>query len=243
MIRFLCPGCDKKLAVPDDKGGKVGACPTCKTRFQIPGAAPPDDDVETGVTADPPLKRRPPRSDDDEAPVRRRRTAPNDLVDEPPRRRRSEVSDDDDDDDIPDAEAARPRKKKKKKRRRSESGGGLPLGLDAYSLAMIGIFMIGLPLVGISFVFPPVSLLAMGIGWLASLVGGVWFLIVAFQDDSTQGILCLVVPAYSLVYLFLNWGETWRPFSLQMAGILISVLSMCCNGDFVAGFQDGLSGN
>ncbi|MCB1327531.1 MAG: hypothetical protein H7A21_14050 [Spirochaetales bacterium] len=35
---------------------------------------------------------------------------------------------------------------------------------------------------------------------VAALIGGVMILIAAFQEDTTQGILCLLIPAYIWYY-------------------------------------------
>jgi len=215
MIRFLCPGCERKLAVADEKGGKVGSCPGCKTRFQIPDAVPAEDaDVELGVTAEPPARQRPARSTGDD--------------DSPRPRRRQPVEDDDD--DIPEAEVARPKKKKRKKRRRDEEGSGLPLGLDWVTVAIIGAIVVALPIIGLSLVFAPLMFLGAGIGLLMTFAGRIWFLAVAFQDDSTQGVLCLMFPIYSLIYLVSNFDECKKPFFVEMAGLVIAVLAFCAGG-------------
>lgn len=214
MIQFLCPGCEKKLAVGNDKGGKIASCPKCKTRFQIPEADP--NDVEDRVTPEPPLKRRPTRSDPDDVPPRHRES----------RRPRHHNRDDD---DLPDAEIERPRKKKRRKRRPSSEAGGfeLPLGLDVFWLAPIGALVIGLLLLGIGVIFPPLLFLATFFGGTVGSIGSIWFLVVAFQDDTTQGVLCLVVPVYSLFYALTNFEEVKRPFSLWMIGAGIAILSSC----------------
>lgn len=235
MIRFLCPGCEKKLTVGDDKGGKVGTCPSCKTRFQIPEADPPvEERSEQRVTTESSSKRRSTRPSEDDAPVQRRRLASDDDA-APPRRRPAPR--DDDDDDIPDAEIDAPRRKKKKKKRRrsSSESSGLPLGLDYFWLALIGLLVLGLPIIGLSLIFPPAALAGLALGGLASFVGGIWFLMIAFQDDATQGILCLLIPMYSLIYLISNFEETKRPFCLQMAGTAISVFAICAGGAMAGG--------
>ena len=68
------------------------------------------------------------------------------------------------------------------------------------------------------------------LGWLTALVGGVMFLIVAFQDDVMQGILCWFVPFYSLFYLITHWEEEKVPFFIQIAGFVMVFMGSCAFG-------------
>lgn len=219
MIRFICPECDKHLTVSDEKAGKIATCPACKTRIIIPEAETrPQAD---SVTAEPPRRR--PIDDDDDRPVRRRRDDYDDEND-PPRRRRSEVDDDDDFD--------RPRRRKRRRKRRRSEGflDNMPLGLDAFALILLGLVFMCLMLLGLSLLLPPLALLPMGIGFLMVAAGRVWFLVIVFQEDTTQGMLCLLIPIYGLIYLLQNFDEVKKPFFLDVGGIVIIVLSACAGG-------------
>ena len=70
----------------------------------------------------------------------------------------------------------------------------------------------------------------MGLGFLLSIVGGIWFLMVAFQDDVMQGILCWFVPFYSLFYLATHWEEEKMPFFTQLAGLALMMFGSCAVG-------------
>jgi hypothetical protein len=56
MIRFACPGCDLAMKCSSKHGAKIGKCPRCGTKFQIPQAAP----VESIQAREPPTLAPPP---------------------------------------------------------------------------------------------------------------------------------------------------------------------------------------
>jgi hypothetical protein len=68
------------------------------------------------------------------------------------------------------------------------------------------------------------------VGWLISLVGGLWFLVVAFQEGPHHGILCLCLPFYSLYFLITHFDETKRPFFLNLIGFAITMAGSCAGG-------------
>ncbi len=82
----------------------------------------------------------------------------------------------------------------------------------------------------LAFFVPALLLVPVGLGALASVVGGVMFLIVAFQDDTMQGILCWFVPFYSLYYLITHFEEEKIPFFIQMAGMVLMMVGGCAGG-------------
>jgi hypothetical protein len=66
---------------------------------------------------------------------------------------------------------------------------------------------------------PNLVLLVLGFG--LSIVGGLWFLIVAFKTSIGWGLGCLFIPFASLVYLVKYWEEVRWPFVLQVVGLLV----------------------
>ena len=68
------------------------------------------------------------------------------------------------------------------------------------------------------------------LGWLIAFAGGIWFLVVAFQDDAIQGILCLFVPFYSLIYLITHFEEVKKPFLVQVVGTALALGGLCAGG-------------
>jgi hypothetical protein len=103
-------------------------------------------------------------------------------------------------------------------------------GMSPMMIALIVIAGISLISAGLAIVFPPLALVPIGLGWILSLVGGVMFLLVAFQDDVMQGLLCLFIPMYSLFYLITHFEEEKVPFFLQLGGTLLVFLGYCAGG-------------
>ncbi len=64
------------------------------------------------------------------------------------------------------------------------------------------------------------GLLLMGVGGIAVAIGGIWFLVVAFQESVLWGIGCLIIPLVSLIFLIMHFDKAWRPFALQIAGLV-----------------------
>lgn len=68
------------------------------------------------------------------------------------------------------------------------------------------------------------------VGGIASIVGGIWFLVVAFQESVLWGLGCLFVPFVSLVFLILNFAEAWKPFVVSLVGSVV-----CLGGALLVG--------
>jgi hypothetical protein len=62
--------------------------------------------------------------------------------------------------------------------------------------------------------------IAMIVGFGLILVGGVGMIVVAFEEDTSCGLLYLFVPGYSLYYLVTRWDETRYP-KLAALGMLL----------------------
>ncbi len=133
-----CPGCDKKIKVPDGAEGKKLKCPGCQAILLItedgleevkkqgvqasvkkPAAKPPPEEDEDAPTK---AKRRKPADEDEvkDQPKAKRRNAAVDDEDEPKSKRRNAAVDDEDEPD--EEEDERPLKKKRKK-----AGKGIPM--------------------------------------------------------------------------------------------------------------------
>lgn len=63
----------------------------------------------------------------------------------------------------------------------------------------------------------------LGVGVVSS-IAGIWILVLAFQDDTTQGVLALLVPFYILIYMINNWDYVKQPGVMYVAS-LIGMLS------------------
>jgi hypothetical protein len=90
---------------------------------------------------------------------------------------------------------------------------------------------------GVALIWPPAAFVPIALGWILAMGGGLWFLIVAFQDSALEGLLCFLVPFYSLYYLITHFEETKRPFFVQLAGMGLAMLGGC-----LAGIAAGIAG-
>jgi acetyl esterase/lipase len=229
MIRFRCPKCDKRLGVKESQAGTIGACPECKHKFRIPGVPAEDE-----FTNSPPRKSAPKEEDERPAPAPRKRrrvddedrfSPEDDERPSPPLRKRRRVDDDEDRSSDDDEAERKPARKRKKKRRKKASG--LPAWLDGFAIALVGLRLVGLLTSGIALIWPAASLLPLGLGGLVAMVGGLWFVVVAFQEDTVAGFLCLIVPFYSLYYLVTHFDDEKRPFFLQLVGTILVMMGSC----------------
>ncbi len=57
-------------------------------------------------------------------------------------------------------------------------------------------------------------------GVIALLIGGIWLLVVAFQQDVVWGLACLFIPFVSLIFLVKYWEKASRPFAVWGGGLL-----------------------
>src|SRR5262249_27985429 len=120
-----------------------------------------------------------------------------------------------------------------KKRPRSGSSGFA--GMDPFVAGLLGLGVVSVLLVVLAFISPALSLIPIVLGWLVALGGGIWFLVVAFQDSPAAGLLCLFVPFYSFVYLCTHFDETKKPFFVQLFGVGILVAGGLAGGISAAG--------
>ena len=63
-----------------------------------------------------------------------------------------------------------------------------------------------------------------GIGSLIVLIGGILFLVAAFQESVLWGVGCLLFSPVSFVFLIMHWNVSKKPFLIQLAGIPFTVL-------------------
>ncbi|HWF18825.1 MAG TPA: hypothetical protein VG754_06130 [Verrucomicrobiae bacterium] len=74
------------------------------------------------------------------------------------------------------------------------------------------------------------TLVLIGIGRIVALIGGIMFLIVAFQESVLWGIGCLLVPFVSLIFLVLHWAEAKKTFFIQLAGLALVFIGVLIGG-------------
>jgi hypothetical protein len=62
------------------------------------------------------------------------------------------------------------------------------------------------------------------IGAIISVIGGIWFLVVAFRQTIWWGLGCLFIPFVSIIFLIIHWGDAAKPFFVSLLGVVIMVL-------------------
>lgn len=70
-----------------------------------------------------------------------------------------------------------------------------------------------------------VASLALLLGALVILVGGIWFIVEAFRENLLWGLGVLFLPILPLVFLILHWRRAKDPFVLQLYGIGIILIA------------------
>ena len=59
------------------------------------------------------------------------------------------------------------------------------------------------------------------IGYIILVLGGLWMLFVIFQTSVVWGILSILVPFVSLLFVIMHWDDTKRPFLVQVVGLVL----------------------
>ena len=65
-----------------------------------------------------------------------------------------------------------------------------------------------------------VGMLLMIVGVIGSVIGGIWFLVAAFQESALWGLGCLFVPLVSLIFLIQHWDKAGKPFLVQLVALV-----------------------
>ena len=63
---------------------------------------------------------------------------------------------------------------------------------------------------------------------LVNLYASIRILIIAFHESVAQGLLCLLVPCYALVYVFMHWDTCGGYFLMSVAADVVSNLVAFC---------------
>ena len=65
------------------------------------------------------------------------------------------------------------------------------------------------------------AILLMIAGFIALLVGGIWFLVESFRESIWWGLGCLFISPIQFIFLFVHWGVAAKPFGLQILGFIL----------------------
>jgi predicted Zn finger-like uncharacterized protein len=224
-ISVNCPSCGKQYAVDAALGGKKSRCKQCNEVFTIPvpmGIITELPSKPARPTAPPPPKPQPAMEllfDDDEPDTFKRapsKPAPVYEDEELPPPRRIAYS--------------TPSQKSKRDRSMDPQLGitvtGWFLALNA--LAFLGIW------IARSVVDPIPRMMVGGVGLYMIFVGivslllaawgGIWLLVIAFQESTSQGLLCLLVPCYQLYYVISRWEDARGAVCLSVGSQIPAVV-------------------
>ena len=58
-------------------------------------------------------------------------------------------------------------------------------------------------------------------GYIIVVLGGLWMLVVIFQTSVVWGLLSILVPFVSLLFVIMHWDDTKRPFLVQLVGLVL----------------------
>jgi hypothetical protein len=56
------------------------------------------------------------------------------------------------------------------------------------------------------------------LGMILGVVGGIWLLVVAFQESIWWGLGSLLLPIVSLIFVIMHWQVSKKPFLISLAG-------------------------
>ncbi len=102
--------------------------------------------------------------------------------------------------------------------KRSRSGPKKSGSAWAMPLIVGGLFLVA---VGIWPFYPEASLrMVQVVSSIAMFVGAIWLVVIAFHVSPLEGLLCLVVPFYTLVFAIRHWELSKTPMVLQISGLL-----------------------
>jgi hypothetical protein len=63
----------------------------------------------------------------------------------------------------------------------------------------------------------------MVIGIIIAVIGGMWILVLAFQESVAWGLGCLLVPFVSLIFVIMYWDSAAKAFGLNVLGVILAV--------------------
>lgn len=97
-------------------------------------------------------------------------------------------------------------------------GTGMPWWVLLLIFLGICTFIVAMLLIPKSLVMYVSAMLLFIGGGLTSFVAAVWITVIAFQDSTSKGVMCLLVPFYMFYYVFTNWDEVGGLFIIWLIG-------------------------
>jgi hypothetical protein len=68
------------------------------------------------------------------------------------------------------------------------------------------------------------------LGLIVGMGGGIWLLVVAFQESVGWGLACMLIPCAALYFVFTHWDEAKLPFLVNIGGAGLSVIAALLMG-------------
>ncbi len=249
-IVFNCPRCFKRYEVDRALAGKKSRCKDCKEVFTIPQplTAPEPEPVEpmsTGKRSSlsgrnfavipeevvPEAKERFEFEADDEPAAPAMRRAPLPLIDDEPVQ-------------LGPRRTAYPRPGRRSSRREEvDTEVGVTVAGFYAALAILGFIILAIWHAAgepgadrVSRVFAVSVVILCFLGVVMATWANIWLLVIAFRDKIEQGLFCLLVPLYTLLYIFMRWRETRGIFAMTFAPFLV-VISFALFGGYLLGLK------
>ncbi len=72
------------------------------------------------------------------------------------------------------------------------------------------------------------------VGIIIALIGGIWILVLAFQESALWGLGCLFVPFVSLIFVIMHWEIAGKPFLINLGGGAVALLGAILSGSFAS---------
>lgn len=70
------------------------------------------------------------------------------------------------------------------------------------------------------------AIIAAVIGGIVAGVGGIWIVITAFRESTSQGLLCLFIPPYAIQYGIKRWSDAKKPLVIYLVGVVVLIVGI-----------------
>jgi hypothetical protein len=83
------------------------------------------------------------------------------------------------------------------------------------------------------------GLILVCVGLAIAAVGGIWLIVVAFQESVLWGLGSLFIPLVGLAFVISHWDTAKRPFLVNIGGAVLMVLGSVMGGTGTEGAGAG----
>ena len=75
-----------------------------------------------------------------------------------------------------------------------------------------------------------IGMVLLFVGFAVMAVGGLWLLVVAFQQSVGWGLACMFIPFVVIVFLVKFWDDAKKPFFIYLAGLVPYIIGIALAG-------------